>query len=94
MSIESCRTVSNESFPPVESTTLIIDKELNILMKSGGKMTKSDALKIITDYIPKALDGECKIILVWEGKWRTDAFELKSEDDFDMYKQKLEYYLT
>ena len=93
MSIDVCRTADNESFPPISSTTIIVDNELNVLMKSGGTMSKGDARQIISEFIPKAEKKEFKIILVWRGQWRDDAFELRTKEELKRYEDKLLNYL-
>ena len=90
--INSCNNIT-ETFPDVTSSTIIIDKELNIVVRNSGKLSLSFIEEMISEVIPAAKNNEIKIIMITISKYTTQTFEL-SNNDLDEYENKLRRYAS
>ena len=75
-----CREIAQDSIPPLGSATAIVFLDTGrIRMIPGGKRRQSDVEYLLHFAIPAVKNGDCKLLITWNGQWRCDIFEVTQE---------------
>ena len=72
------RGIDKDNKPSLSLSTLIYiptDGETTFC----AKPCKSDLRRIVEAYLPEVSEGKARLLIAWEGQWRTDIFEVTKE---------------
>lgn len=82
-----------DTLPPVTCPMIIVDDEGNLSFIEGGKRNRDTISGLYHSILPNVKDGNCKLLFVWIGEYRTDVFELQ-KDAVDSYMEYVYKYAT
>ena len=80
-----------DALPPVSSPMVVLAEGESPLILSGNKRNKETIVGLYSVILPLVKTGECRLIIFWQGEYRTDVFELKP-NKVDDYLKYLETY--
>lgn len=82
----SLREVTSESIPPVDESTFIYQKE-DGTYEYFSRVTKGYLENLIEVVLPAIKEGKGRLIAVWIGQYRADAFEI-TPNVVDIFEEK------